>query len=463
MNGYKKFGKFYFCLVLSLLLIVSTAFAQELPGDWKGYAHINGSIASDTSPVSAVIGTSWVANTTVGAVQANTGYYLIHVPGSSGNTVKFKVCGVNATLAEQSWSVGPHPNSTDPYVNLSITTLANGQACVYACGCTGGNCVHGYCRAASTYCGDSYCDSGETCTNCASDCGSCAAAAPSAAAEEVSGVVTKVEVTKTVTTASPTAPAVVSIPTDKASTLKVDEVKIEVKETVSNVQVTVKESSLPTGASVAITTTAGSTYKYIDITTNVASAKVEKAKIKFKVEKSWITANSIASATVALQRYADNKWNKLSTSKVSEDTTYIYYEAESTGLSTFAITGEKKAAVLQACPFDCCVGEVNYTDKACASGYECKNRACVATAPVCSCGSWSNVDCGISPCNQTEMKQTRSCTPSACDTESRCVADTSCVTKPSEKAIPTEWIIAIVILAIVLILAYKMGWLSRFR
>lgn len=184
-------------------------------------------------------------------------------------------------------------------------------------------------------------------------------------------------------------------------------------------------------------------------------------KIKFKVEKTWLANNNIASATIALQRYADNKWNKLSTSKVSEDATYIYFEAESPGLSVFAITGEKKAAAPTACPFDCCVGEVNYTDKDCASGFECKDRKCVAVAPpVCSCTDWTNVTCGIFPCKETEMKQTRACTPSACDIESRCVADPACVVPPKKPPWSLLIILLIVILGI-LVLLFKLNLLRR--
>jgi PGF-pre-PGF domain-containing protein len=467
MDDFKKFLIFSFLLAPFLISIV---LAQEsLPGDWKGYAYINGSIAPDGTPVSAVIGTSWVANTTVGAVESGTGYYLIHVPGNSGDKVKFKICGVNVTLDEQDWSPGPHPNATtgSPYINLSITTLADGQSCTYACGCTGGYCVHGYCRSSSTYCGDGFCDSGETCSNCASDCGTCPGAVTGVGAGAY--VPTVVEVTQTIATASPTTPAIASIPSDKAKDLKVDEVRVEVKETVSNVQITVKESSLPTGANVAISTDVGATYKYIEITTNVLSAKVEKIKVKFKVEKTWISANNIDETKVSLQRWADNKWNKLPTSKVSEDATYVYYEAESPGLSVFAVTGEKKV-VKATCPFECCIGEANYTDKACPSGYECKNRKCVALAPPapvcgngicetgedytncpadcpCSCTSWSNVSCGISPCKQNEMKQTRTCTPSKCDLEERCIEDPKCI--PPK---PPTWVIAIAIVIIILIL-----------
>lgn len=55
----------------------------------------------------------------------------------------------------------------------TTTKKANGELCTSASECSGGYCVHLSCRSSSTYCGDYYCDTGETCTSCSSDCGSC--------------------------------------------------------------------------------------------------------------------------------------------------------------------------------------------------------------------------------------------------------------------------------------------------
>jgi hypothetical protein len=47
----------------------------------------------------------------------------------------------------------------------------------------------------------------------------------------------------------------------------------------------------------------------------------------------------------------------------------------------------------------------------------------------CTCESWTNSGCGQTPCTSDQMKQTRLCDPSACDSESRCTADSSCITE----------------------------------
>jgi len=86
----------------------------------------------------------------------------------------------------------------------------------------------------------------------------------------------------------------------------------------------------------------GKVYKYIDIDAkNINETHIDKVKIQFEVNKSWINANNIDPDTVALNRYK-NGWEKLSTRKTSEDNDYYYYEAETPGFSTFAISGEVK-------------------------------------------------------------------------------------------------------------------------
>jgi len=53
------------------------------------------------------------------------------------------------------------------------TLRSDGESCTSASECRGGYCVHNICRSDSIYCGDSYCDSGESCHSCRFDCGIC--------------------------------------------------------------------------------------------------------------------------------------------------------------------------------------------------------------------------------------------------------------------------------------------------
>ena len=62
--------------------------------------------------------------------------------------------------------------------------------------------------------------------------------------------------------------------------------------------------------------------------------------VSFMVEKSWITDNNIDETTISLYRYSGNNWDKLVTRKVTEDSNRLYFEAETSGFSPFAVTGK---------------------------------------------------------------------------------------------------------------------------
>jgi len=50
------------------------------------------------------------------------------------------------------------------------TAASVGESCSTGSDCSTGNCVHGTCRYDSTYCGDGYCDQGESYSTCSADC-----------------------------------------------------------------------------------------------------------------------------------------------------------------------------------------------------------------------------------------------------------------------------------------------------
>ncbi len=112
-----------------------------------------------------------------------------------------------------------------------------------------------------------------------------------------------------------------------------------------------------------------------------------------------------------------------------------------------------KGAMSGICTF---VGDVSYqcsgTDTRCEGGIgtdkgyyldaACTDPAqkwcCTSTKP-CTC-NWVNDSCGGDSCAANEMRQTKSCTPSGCDSGSRCVTDSSCedTTAPTTSANPTS-------------------------
>ena len=71
-------------------------------------------------------------------------------------------------------------NTASNYVWTNLTSfsyyglgglLANGESCNSSSQCFSGYCVHNVCRVSLPYCGDGYCDIGESNANCPSDCG----------------------------------------------------------------------------------------------------------------------------------------------------------------------------------------------------------------------------------------------------------------------------------------------------
>ncbi|PAV10721.1 hypothetical protein ASJ81_12530 [Methanosarcina spelaei] len=60
----------------------------------------------------------------------------------------------------------------------------------------------------------------------------------------------------------------------------------------------------------------------------------------FKVEKSWLQDKKINQNSITLNRYSDKKWSQLPVKCLKEDANYLYFTAETTGFSFFAITGK---------------------------------------------------------------------------------------------------------------------------
>ena len=121
------------------------------------------------------------------------------------------------------------------------------------------------------------------------------------------------------------------------------QIEIEVNNEAQNVKITVtKYADRPANVSVSKT---GKVYQYLQINATNLAGKLDKAKVKFKVEKSWTTSNNIDKEKVIVSKFNESasKWNELSTTYASEDATYYYYDAEVTSFSYFAIS--EKAVV----------------------------------------------------------------------------------------------------------------------
>jgi len=249
-------------------------------------------------------------------------------------------------------------------------TYALGHVCTVDYECNSGHCVDGYCcdSACSGSCNS--CDvagSLGTCTDLNSLClgtssscycssGSCIACTGSATCTAAricyspggggyggaggTTTTTLVPLSETETISPITNGTTGTFNFTNSNVLKITSVGVTVNETVTDTHVTVSETSLPAGANAAIGSD-GVVYKYLEITTNIPNSKITEVKIKFKIEKSWLTANGIDVASISLKRYVSGSWVSLPTVKLSEDSTYVYFEATSPGFSLFAITGIK--------------------------------------------------------------------------------------------------------------------------
>jgi PGF-pre-PGF domain-containing protein len=122
---------------------------------------------------------------------------------------------------------------------------------------------------------------------------------------------------------------------------KVTEIEITATENIKNAEVRV-DIPLPTEISTNFVEKNKVFLTYLKITTNISSEKIANAKIRFKVEKTWVNVNNIDSSKVFLYKLVDGNWIQLPTQKITEDNNNIYYESTLNSFSIFVIAGEIK-------------------------------------------------------------------------------------------------------------------------
>lgn len=125
------------------------------------------------------------------------------------------------------------------------------------------------------------------------------------------------------------------------SSIAVTNVNITVEDdaSASNVGVTVTAVTTPSFTTPVLNVSgrSGRVYAYTEIdVTNLQNADIDAAIIKFKVPKSWLASNNFTVGDIALYRLRTS-WQALSTRNTSEDNSTVYFEADTTGFSLFAI------------------------------------------------------------------------------------------------------------------------------
>jgi PGF-pre-PGF domain-containing protein len=76
----------------------------------------------------------------------------------------------------------------------------------------------------------------------------------------------------------------------------------------------------------------------------VTPKNVGKPTVCFKVEKSWVKDKKIDPDSITLNRYSDKKWEQLPVTLSAEDDKFLYFIAETSGFSSFAVTEKAKTS-----------------------------------------------------------------------------------------------------------------------
>mgnify|MGYP006280325493 CR=1 FL=1 len=87
-------------------------------------------------------------------------------------------------------------------------------------------------------------------------------------------------------------------------------------------------------------------YQYLDIKltanqTYIGETGIENMTFDFAIKRSWIENQSFDKYTVTMMRYHNESWQKLNTTYVNETNETFYYQAQTPGLSIFAVVGNK--------------------------------------------------------------------------------------------------------------------------
>ncbi|WP_370574095.1 PGF-pre-PGF domain-containing protein [Methanomethylovorans sp.] len=95
-------------------------------------------------------------------------------------------------------------------------------------------------------------------------------------------------------------------------------------------------------------TPSGLVYKYINIwignSDSTTGSSIKDARVKFKVNDSWLQEMGLTAADVRLQRYDGGVWEVLPTILENNNGEYAVFESQTPGFSPFAITAEKELA-----------------------------------------------------------------------------------------------------------------------
>ena len=283
------------------------------------------SVTSMTAPSSVSASSSFTVSATIQNAGTET--------AGSTSSVTATLSSSQCTVSSATKTVGTIAGSGTNSVSWTVTAPSSGSSCTLSLSVSGtpGGTATGS-KSVTVTGGTSSSSSSSTGAG-----GGAGAAGTTPAGTKVT--VTKGKATITIPFIAANKSALVEI--TKSEETNVNKISIAIRNAVNNLMINIeKVTEKPSEVSVPT----GKVYHYLKIEKiNLTDGNVNSATIDFQIEKAWISGNNIDDSTVALNRFSNNQWNKLATTKLREDASYVYYSAQSPGLSVFAITAAEKA------------------------------------------------------------------------------------------------------------------------
>ena len=225
------------------------------------------------------------------------------------------------TISLSSCSIGNQPATatanemTNGQTTSHTWTVTMGSAdCAYTVSAKATSNPSGIASKTDTTSSSIACSSGCTASTSSTSTSSTSSSGGGGAAA-ITGAIVRAEagkITITIPSIKANTPGLITIA--NASETGISALTITTMSNVSNVKIVVeKKAGNPTSAAPA-----GIVHSYISIATeNITDNNISSAKIAFQVSNAWITTNNIGEATIALNRFVNGAWTKLSTIKTS--------------------------------------------------------------------------------------------------------------------------------------------------
>ncbi|MBD3263103.1 M6 family metalloprotease domain-containing protein, partial [Candidatus Woesearchaeota archaeon] len=119
--------------------------------------------------------------------------------------------------------------------------------------------------------------------------------------------------------------------------LDLSSVELTSKKAATNVRI--KAKKLDSKPEFATTNPAGKVRQYFQMNTdNLPTSDISLITMKFKIPKSWFTANNLDEDSFSIRRWSGKGWSKISTTKSNSDATYVNYKLNTKQFSYFALT-----------------------------------------------------------------------------------------------------------------------------